>query len=307
MNSLLRSCAKRIPGVKRVVAQRDALAAELMRVTAARDSLLAEKEGLKQWIDHLTLEQRHVASRDQDVDTTTARRLTLERSPHSPLAAIMKVSENGQSILSRCVDVSYELVYKMLAEYEFSNLLDVGSGRREHAEIFSAMGKKVTTLDAVFDADYQMDFLDLSEDITFDAIHCSHVLEHQRNIGLFCDKLFCHLETDGILGISVPPECHHYFCFEHPNHFNAGFLIYHLVMAGFDCRETSILTYGYNVSVVLKKRDNHLPRVSYALGRDDVLPFFPSVLRPEKEQVCGRVLEHNWRSILGMKPHPSSS
>jgi hypothetical protein len=51
-------------------------------------------------------------------------------------------------------------------------------------------------------------------------------------------------------------------------------LLYHLVITGFDCRQARILTYGYNVSVVLQKVDNGLPRHSWA-DKDDAAKFFP--------------------------------
>ena len=38
----------------------------------------------------------------------------------------------------------------------------------------------------------------------FDIIYCSHVIEHQRNVGQFLDKIFDLLTDDGLLLISAP-------------------------------------------------------------------------------------------------------
>ena len=34
---------------------------------------------------------------------------------------------------------------------------------------------------------------------------------------------------------------------------NAGLLLYNLVLAGFDCKEAFVCSYGYNVTVIVKK------------------------------------------------------
>ena len=38
----------------------------------------------------------------------------------------------------------------------------------------------------------------------FDVVFCSHVIEHQRDVGLFLDKIFDILSDNGILIISAP-------------------------------------------------------------------------------------------------------
>jgi len=234
---------------------------------------------------------------------SSGRTVSLRRDPASELGAYMVISEDGRPMLEVGTEVSFELVVKLLQDYRWQTVLDVGCGNQEHARIFRAMGKTVTTLDPVFAADLKGDFLETKLPEQYDVVFCSHVLEHQRNIGVFVDKLFEAITDDGYLAISVPPEMVHWVCFGHPNQLNAGFLIYHLIMGGFDCREAVVLTYGYNVSVIVPKKPNGLPKGSWALEKDDVVPFFPSGFVSNSHQVNGAVRSIGWSPVLDIPPH----
>ena len=105
---------------------------------------------------------------------------------------------------------------------------------------FLSQGKKVTTLDLLHDADVSGDFL--SCDVTgFDLVWCSHVLEHQPNPNLFLKKCFDILNDDGWLCVTVPPRKDE-IVGGHLTLWNAGLLLYNLIMAGFDCSEDTFRT-----------------------------------------------------------------
>ena len=124
-------------------------------------------------------------------------------------AVAMAVEQDGVVIERQFTVVSYEAVALLLNEYEFRTVLDVGCGTQEHARVFRAFDKQVTTIDPVFPADIAGDFLDVNIEGEFDVVFCSHVLEHQRNIGVFLDKLFDIMRDGAILpAISVPPLVH---------------------------------------------------------------------------------------------------
>lgn len=72
----------------------------------------------------------------------------------------MSVEQDAVVIESQSTILSYEAVALLLREYDFRTLLDVGCGLQEHARIFRACGKAVTTVDPVFPADIAGDFLD---------------------------------------------------------------------------------------------------------------------------------------------------
>jgi SAM-dependent methyltransferase len=178
---------------------------------------------------------------------------------------------------------------KLCKEYDFRTALDVGCGDGNEAELLRFLGKEVTTINFdpapeeanVYHADYFADYLDLNFQEPFDCIWCSHVLEHQRNPGLFLDKLHDDLKEGGVLALSVPynefsspPAA---FTLGHHNRYNITLLLYALVCARFDCREASVRVYNRQISVLVRKRSNHLNRSNFA-NYDECKQFFPFAL-----------------------------
>ncbi len=146
--------------------------------------------------------------------------------------------------------LALEALNKVL-EMDFETVLDIGSGSGQHAYEFRKHGKEVTTIDLSEPADYVGDYMKVFVPY-HDCIWASHVLEHQRDPGLFLEKCYRDLKDDGILAITVPPR-KDAIVGGHVTLWNAGLLLYNLVLAGFDCSKASVKTYGYNVSVVVRK------------------------------------------------------
>lgn len=216
----------------------------------------------------------------------------------------MSLREDSVEVESIGTEVAFEALHCLLSDYDFDTLLDVGSGRGEHARAFRFMGRDVTTLDPVFDADIKEDFLtaDLPQ---FDVVWCSHVLEHQRDIGRFIDKMITCCKPNGLICISVPPEINPHFLLCHPNQFSVGLLLYHLILAGVDCRNVRALTYGYNVSVIVPNVKNGLPRQSWA-HEMECAEFFPTEITRHNNQLFGPLRSLNWESKLKIEPHMNS-
>lgn len=154
-------------------------------------------------------------------------------------------------------------------------VLDIGSGEGEQAGYLRAHGVRVVTLDNKADADIQGDFQNAFLKEFYPAIHCCHVLEHQRNPGEFLDKIYRYLQDDGWLCITVPPLKHE-IVGGHVSLWNAGLLVYHLVLAGFDCADAYVRTEGYDVSVVVQKKPADLSGIHMACGDIELLSkYFP--------------------------------
>jgi SAM-dependent methyltransferase len=190
-------------------------------------------------------------------------------------------------------------------------VLDAGAGAGEHSKIFRFAGKAVTSLDPIFRADVHMDIFDYYPGRQFDLVFCSHVLEHQRNIGIFLDKLIGLTKEGGLISISVPPELNPHVLLCHPNQFSAGLLIYHLVMAGIDCRDAQLCTYGYNLSVIVRNIRNSLSIRTWA-HEEEAAEFMPQPFRDfcvtsfNRKTIFGPMRNWNWTPVLNVAPHVNS-
>ena len=140
----------------------------------------------------------------------------------------------------------------LMQEDKLTSILDIGSGDKQH---FNYMFNKLPNTfanDFDPDCDYIGDFNKIVFERTFDGIHAAHVLEHQPNPHNFLKKIHSILNEGGWLCITVPP-LKHTIVGGHVSLWNAGLVIYHLVLAGFNCKDVKIKAYGYNISIIVKK------------------------------------------------------
>jgi SAM-dependent methyltransferase len=191
---------------------------------------------------------------------------------------------------------------RFLTGFDCTTVLEIGSESGVAARAAAFAGKKVTTCEILdtYDASFSGDYLDLKVNERFDAIWCSHVLEHQRYLGRFLDKMFDDLKDGGILAVTVPaalsPLLH-----GHVNIFTPGLLLYNLVCAGFDCADAQLKTYDWQFSIILRKKPNGLRRISYGSERLGGVPHLNSLF-PEPfcsgftpdGHVWGEVERVNW-------------
>ena len=154
---------------------------------------------------------------------------------------------------------------KLLNNYKFETVLDVGFGDGEQAKKFAEHGKIVTAIDynprkprienvKIINVDFVSHVETFGK---YDCVWCSHVLEHQFDPRQFLSKIHHVIESDGIIAITVPPMKHQ-IVGGHISWWNAGKLLYTLVLAGFDCSEAKIKSYGYNISVIMRYKPRFL-------------------------------------------------
>ena len=187
-----------------------------------------------------------------------------------------------------------EAARKLVKDYLFNTLLDIGSGPKSAAySLFTDNDKTVTRQD--INPDYQPDLLgdfnNLTTDKLYDCIWCSHVLEHQLNVNHFLTKIFHTLKDGGVLAITIPPLKEE-IVGGHVTLWNAGLLLYNLILAGFDCKNAAVKSYGYNISVIVEKKTAILPNLNYDTGDINALnEFFPLGVF---EGFDGNIQELNW-------------
>lgn len=182
---------------------------------------------------------------------------------------------------------------KILRMDDIQTVLDVGSGAGLHAKAMRDNGKIVITNSLIPPADIVGDFMDIKpeEMPRFDCIWAAHVLEHQPNPGTFLKKCFEMLTDNGVLAVTVPPLKHE-IVGGHVNLYNAGILLYQAILAGFDCSKAMVKTYGYNISLIVRKQAFELPALTYDSGDIELLaPFFPM---PVKQGFNGDIKGINW-------------
>lgn len=178
-------------------------------------------------------------------------------------------------------------------------VLDIGSGRGDQAASMRSAGKMVTTISLEPPADYVEDYLGARFPGPFDAIWASHVLEHQPDPGRFLRRCFADLRSGGILAVTVPPAKPE-IVGGHFTVWNAGLLLYNLIIAGFDCRDARVSApYAsgpgyepYNISVIVRKRAAALPPLRFDSGDIERLAeFFPC---PVSQGFDGRLRDIGW-------------
>ena len=140
---------------------------------------------------------------------------------------------------------------------KFKTSLDIGSGEGVHSEIMRHAGLKVTGVDKHSDkADYNMDFMSWSKarQLNFDVVFYSHVIEHQRNVGNFLDRIYDVLSDDGVLIITAP-NIDYNLADGHLNSFIFPLFLQQMIHAGFDCKNGKFLSTIENSFIVSKAKD----------------------------------------------------
>jgi hypothetical protein len=184
----------------------------------------------------------------------------------------------------------------MVAE-GLNEVLDIGSGEEQtHANYMKKHGLLVDTIDFFEGSTIVGNYNDETMPHFYEGIHAAHVLEHQLNVNSFLKKVHWDLQENGFLCITVPPLKHR-IVGGHVSLWNAGLILYNLVLARFDCSNARIKTYGYNISVIIRKKTIlDFPKLLYT-GPDlaNLHKYFPPGLKYLKHgQFEGDIKLYNW-------------
>jgi 2-polyprenyl-3-methyl-5-hydroxy-6-metoxy-1,4-benzoquinol methylase len=164
-------------------------------------------------------------------------------------------------------------------------VLDVGSGGGRHARLFCENGAQVDCIDfgtSIYSAEnnnqkthpsirtFHMDFNEFQAKERYDLVWASHVLEHQRNVGQFLDKLVNCCAPDGHTIITVP-DMHRVLC---------GLLAYNCVLSGVNLRHSKCIRGSHEFTLIFQPHRITLPRtLSYDFGDIRLLAaYLPKIL-----------------------------
>jgi SAM-dependent methyltransferase len=187
-------------------------------------------------------------------------------------------------------------IMRLIEAYDFDTVLDIGSGQGEHARFFRHFGKEVYAVNLSGNADYVGDFNELALDRQFDAVWCSHVIEHQRNVGVFLERIFAALKDDGILALTAPCHPRERLIDGHLTSWNAGLLCYNLILAGFDCSRACLLQ-TFELNLIVRKKQALLTEQGRSIAPsattplEKLAPFFPF---PVRSTGNAEVLDVKW-------------
>ncbi len=158
---------------------------------------------------------------------------------------------------------SFPLVEFIVSEHrqignKYKKCIDIGSGDGLHSKILQKVGLNVFQLDKYSSsANYKVDFMDCDFDEKFDVVFCSHVIEHQRNVGLFLDKIFDIMTDEGLLIIVAPKHSAEQLVEGHLNCFYTSYFVQHLIYSGFDLRKGKYLSCaGFENAALVPKASN---------------------------------------------------
>lgn len=176
-----------------------------------------------------------------------------------------------------------------------SLILDIGGGlQRTHASYFESQGHTVKIADFFSNADYVGDFNTIDIPEKFDAVWCSHCLEHQLNVNLFLKKIASVTKPGGVIAITVPPK-KDMIVGGHVTLWNAGLVVYNMVLAGIDCSNAHIKSYDYNVSVIAYNKSFVMPSLVFDKGDLNTLaPYIPNFAKKPHGHFDGVIKEWNW-------------
>lgn len=112
-------------------------------------------------------------------------------------------------------------------------------------------------------------------------------LHRQRNVGSYLDRAFSLLKVDGVCILFCPAYSNSVGSGNTSSLWNAGYIIYNLILAGFDCKKSKVSTFENEIQLTAYKTN----RVSKGVSIGDVADFFPLEVY---QHFNGNIKELNW-------------
>jgi 2-polyprenyl-3-methyl-5-hydroxy-6-metoxy-1,4-benzoquinol methylase len=156
-------------------------------------------------------------------------------------------------------------------------VIDVGSGGGYHADQFRTNGSEVTCVDygtSIYATESKIndlrvinvDFSEFAPKEKYDLVWASHVLEHQRNVGTFLEKLIECCSYNGHVAITLP-DPHRTLWGGHLTQWSPGLLAYNVALCGIDLSDSVFIRGTNEFSLFFRPKQVSLPRdLTYDYG-----------------------------------------
>lgn len=180
-------------------------------------------------------------------------------------------------------------------EVGFKSILDVGGSDRS----LQLFGDSFEVNYVSYSTRPKTNLLFYVPDKLYDAVWCSHTLEHVTNVGLFLRRLISCVRPDGFIAVIVPSLRNSHIVDGHLNMFSAESLAYNIVLSGQDLSAASIFKHGANAVVIWRRKDAPLPVLRYDRGDLRVLrKLFPPGME-QKEHFRFYTFVQRYNSVVG--------
>jgi SAM-dependent methyltransferase len=164
---------------------------------------------------------------------------------------------------------------KLVQDYEFKTISSTKPFSDTEIEVLRSLGKET-------DVEYPVD-----------CTWCYNTLQYEEEPIETLRNLHLWLKPGGVLAVTVSKEknisgsLHNY---------NAGLLLYHLVLAGFNCRDATVRTHGNDIVVLVKRPEVDLTLPSTKLNIDLISQYLPEGYNYSGFK--GDIESINWPSLM---------
>ncbi|WP_237886688.1 glycosyltransferase family 2 protein [Pseudomonas sp. PGPR40] len=161
------------------------------------------------------------------------------------------------------------------------------AGRKEVFDLMAFGESQIVATDhkpslAEFNGVALADALELSCDVVILS-----ELHRQRNVGSYLDRALSLLKTGGVCIVFCPAYSNNVGSGNTSSLWNAGYLLYNLILAGFDCKSSKVSTFENEIQLTAYKSN----RVSKGGAIGDLSDFFPMEVY---QHFNGNIKELNW-------------
>lgn len=223
-----------------------------------------------------SLEEINISAIKNNIDSI-ADNLSILASNNKKIDAIFNISRSLHSGYVSLENPIFQRKKHSSAEKEIFSLFDFGPEHKIASDLqdFLRKNQYAHPWDTVKKSSSEFDFVIVSE------------VHRQRNLGLYLDAAFNALKEDGVCIVICPAFTNSIGSGNANSLWNAGYILYNLIMAGFDCKKSKVSTFENEIQLSAYKTGRRAKTFSIA----DCFDYFPVDVY---QHFNGNIKEVNW-------------